>query len=964
MTLTLRSLIGLTVGYLVLLFVIARAGDRWAQATRLSRHPLVAALALGVYGTSWSYFGSVGFAARDGWRYLAIYIGVTGSCALLPIVWAPLHRLVRERQLASLADLFAYRYQSRAAGAAVAGFLLLGSLPYQALQLRALVASVHEIGGTATFDLGLWISFAMIAFGIGFGARHATLRDRHDGFVLVIAVESLIKVVALLAITIWAVSAVFGGLGGLDRWLVAHPGELAAMAKPARDDSWVTLLGLSASAGFLLPRQWHLAFTESAGPRALSTTAWALPAYLLVLTLAVPPLLWAGRALGLPGDADFFVLGLVRASESPALASMVFVGALSAATAMMLVTTLALAAMAQNHLVVPTLAWARRGDLYRRVLWVRRGLIAAIVLGGYAVHVSLRRRTGLADLGLVSFVAVVQLVPGVLGVLFWPRATAPGALSGLAVGAGLWATTLVVPLFGVDLGLLDRLGSAGDVWATTTLSLGANLLVFIALSLVWPQRSSEADAAATCARRPVAPGVALSVTSPDEVVRRLAGVLGAASAERELARALGDLGLDRSERRPGELRRLRDRIEHNLSGLLGPLPARAAVDDALALEPGGELVLAQLRFVAEQRAAAEAPARELDDARRYLRRVLDDLPIGVVTLGPSGEVVVWNHAIANLTGVDPDAAFGARLDALPAPWAGVLGDFVTSGAVRTEVVLAGARPRTLALGRSALDTSALFGTMVGGVIVLIEDRTEQRALEAQVTHQDRLASIGRLAAGVAHEVGNPVVGIRLVAENLRREASHPELDGRLGAIVSATGRIDRIVRALVGYAHTDEGSAATRGPVTLATLVNEAFTLLRLSHAGHEIELVADVPGELRVRGDATRLEQVLVNLVGNACDASPPGSSVTVAARAAGAWIELTVADRGSGMPADVAARAFEPFFTTKPPGIGTGLGLPLVYSIVVDHGGTVEIDSAPGAGTTVRVVLPRLDGSPEATA
>lgn len=793
MTLSLQALVGLTGAYVALLFVVARAGDRWAPATRLSRHPLVAALALGVYATSWSYFGSVGFAEREGWRYLAIYVGVTGSCALLPIVWAPLHRLVRERQLASLADLFAYRYQSRAVGAAVAGFLLLGSLPYQALQLRALVASVHELrGGAESFDLGLWISVAMTAFGIGFGARHATLRDRHDGLVLAIAVEALIKLIALVAIAIWAVSAVFGGAGGLDHWLAAHPGELVMMAKPARDGSWVALLGLSACAGFLLPRQWHLAYTESAGPRALATTAWALPAYLLMLTLAVPPILWAGRALGLPGDADFFVLGLARASESPTLAAMVFVGGLSAATAMMLVTTLALAAMAQNHLVVPVLAWARRGDLYRRVLWVRRVLIAVIVLGGYLVYVGLRQRTGLADLGLVSFVAVAQLVPGVLGVLFWPRATAAGALTGLSLGAALWAATLGGPLFGIDLGLLDLLGDTSDLWgATASLSLGANVLAFVMVSLAWPQRSSEADAAATCARRPVAPSVAVSVTSPDEFARRLAGVLGAEAAERELARALNDLGLGRDERRPGELRRLRDRIEQNLSGLLGPLPARAAVDDALALDPGGELVLAQLRFVAEQRAAAEAPARELDDARRYLRRVLDDLPSGVVTLGPSGEVVVWNHAIARLTGIDASATFGTPLDALPAPWGKVLGTFVAGEAERAEVVLEGARPRTLALERSVLDASALLGTASAGVIVLVEDRTERRALETQVTHQDRLASIGRLAAGVAHEIGNPVAGIRLVAENLRREAVHPELDARLDRERDGSDRPDR-----------------------------------------------------------------------------------------------------------------------------------------------------------------------------
>ncbi|HRC55745.1 MAG TPA: ATPase, partial [Kofleriaceae bacterium] len=548
MMLSPAALLVLTLGYLGTLFLVARLGDRWAPARALSRRPLVAALALGVYATSWSYFGSVGFAAREGWRYLAIYLGVTASCALLPLVWAPLHRLVRARQLASLADLLAYRYQSRGLGVAVAAFLLLGSLPYQALQLRALVVSVAGLTGEASVELGLLISVALAGFGMLYGARHVSLSERHDGLVLAVALESVIKVVALLAIAIWALVSVFGGAGGLGRWLAHNPGELRAMAAPARDGDWVALLALSAGAGFLLPRQWHLAFTESAGPRALAATGWALPAYLLVLTAAVPPILWAGRALGLSGDADFYVLGLALASGSSLLSALVFLGALSAATAMILVTTVALAAMAQNHLVVPALGWARRGDLYRRLLWLRRALIALIILGGYAVYLGLRRRTGLADLGLVSFVAVAQLGPAVLGVLFWPRATAWGALAGLCAGAALWSLTLVAPLFGLEADVLGALGLAGDLWTvTTTLSVGVNALVFVGVSLLRPQRAVEAEAAATCARRMVGEGAGVATRSPEELGQRLAGVLGAEAAELELARALAEVGLTRGE---------------------------------------------------------------------------------------------------------------------------------------------------------------------------------------------------------------------------------------------------------------------------------------------------------------------------------------------------------------------------------------------------------------------------------
>lgn len=953
MTLSPAALVALTVAYFGALFVVARLGDRWAPARALSRRPAVAALALGVYATSWSYFGSVGFAAREGWRYLAIYLGVTLSCALIPVLWAPLHRLVRARQLASLADLLAYRYQSQSLGVVVAAFLLLGSLPYQALQLRALVASVSELSGQEVVDLGLLISVALAGFGMLFGARHVSLSERHDGLVLAVALESGVKVLALLAVAGWALWAVFGGAGGLSSYLAAHPTELHAMAAPARDGDWVALLALSASAGFLLPRQWHLAFTESAGPRALARAGWGLPAYLLVLTAAVPPILWAGRALRLPGDADFYVLGLALSSGSPLLSALVFLGALSAATAMIVVTAVALAAMAQNHLVVPALGWARRGDLYRRLLWLRRALIALIIFGGYAVYLGLRQRTGLADLGLVSFVAVAQLAPAVLGVLWWPRATGGGALAGLAVGAALWGVTLVAPLFGLQAGVLEALGLRGDLWTVTaSLSVGANALVFVAVSLARPQRPVEVEAAATCARRLVVPGAAVAPSSPEELGQRLAVVLGAEAAERELARALADEELTLGERRPKELRRLRDRLEHNLSGLLGPLPARAAVDDALPLDPSLELVSAQLRFVAEHRAAAEAPSRELDAARRYLVRVLEDLPVGVATLGPTGDVVLWNPAMARITAVAAERAVGVQVGELPAPWGEVLAGFATREVARDEVALSGVPRRSLALGRSELGPGALPGAGAGGLVLLLEDRTEQRALEEQVVHQDRLASIGRLAAGVAHEIGNPLTGIKLVAENLRHETGDEDMRERLDMIVAATGRIDRIVRALVGYAHA--GVAGERVPVPLARVVTDALTLTRLTRSGKGQQLHADIPESLYVRGDAQRLEQVLVNLLANACDASPPGSEVCVTAEVHGEQVEVCVRDQGSGMPPEVLARALEPFFTTKPPGQGTGLGLALVYSIVVDHGGAIALDSEPGVGTTVRITLP----------
>jgi signal transduction histidine kinase/Na+/proline symporter len=958
-------ILAVTLGYLAMLLLSAHAGDNWPWASRLARHPFVVALSLGVYATSWSYFGSVGMAAREGYRFMTIYLGVTLACAAAPLLWMPLSRVLRERQLATLPDLFAFRYRSQAVGVLATLFLIAGSLPYQALQLRALVHAVEVLGGTHSPELvGVVTCGALVLFGALYGARNLAPRERHDGLVLAVALESFVKLVALLAVGAFAFFSVLGGPGGVSAHLAAHPE--ASLAQGADQGPWTTLLLLAFSAAFLLPRQWHLAFTEGTGARSFRTIGWALPAYLLLLTISVPLVLWGGELVDPGGNPDFHVLTLAQASGSSAFTALVFLGGLSASTAMILVTAVALASMSLTHLILP-FTGPLRGDLYRRLRWLRRALIAVIVMAGYFVYLLLPRKLGLADLGLVSFVSVAQFLPGLVGVLFWPRATARGTLAGLVVGMLAWTISLAVPLL-VSAGALPRgadlLGpfmDASDPWTlATALSLGGNVLAFIVVSLSSRPSVEETEAAAACRREALMPEGLVTASSPEEFVARLSPALGAVAAASEVERALLDLDLEPAERRPVELRRLRDRIEQNLSGLLGPLLSRAVVDEGLSVNPSLQsAVAARLYLGAEP--SGRPPARALDDARRYLRRIVEDLPEGVCTIDPSGEVVLWNKALAAMTAVPGEQAVGFSLASLPEPWGGMLVALCEGAEIRTEVrVSVRGSLRELALVKSVIDRAALPGAVdSGGLVILVEDRTEQYALQAHVAHQDRLASIGRLAAGVAHEIGNPLTGIASVAQNLRHDLSDPDAPQRLELIIEQTRRIDRIVRTLVGFAHAG-GSASperpsfVRAPVRLTDVVQEVFTLTRLGRGGRRFELVADVPSDLHVLGDRQRLAQVLVNLCNNACDASPEGGHIEVRARRDRDQAIIEVVDNGGGMTPAVRARALEPFFTTKPAGEGTGLGLALVYSILMEHGGTLELNSEVGVGTRVTVRLP----------
>jgi signal transduction histidine kinase len=246
------------------------------------------------------------------------------------------------------------------------------------------------------------------------------------------------------------------------------------------------------------------------------------------------------------------------------------------------------------------------------------------------------------------------------------------------------------------------------------------------------------------------------------------------------------------------------------------------------------------------------------------------------------------------------------------------------------------------------------------MVILVEDLTEMQVLEAELTHSERLASIGRLAAGVAHEIGNPLTGIASLAQNLEDETDPAAIRESIELIRQQIRRIGDIVQALVTFSHGGVAADRSQAPVDLRRCVDEAVRLVRLSHAGKQVQCLNLCEDALQAIGDHPRLAQVFVNLLTNACDASQPGDTIEVRNARDGDFVRIEVVDRGSGIETEQLARVFEPFFTTKQPGEGTGLGLPLVYTIVQDHGGTVTLESEPGYGTRVIVRLPVAPEAP----
>ncbi|MGB5639643.1 MAG: histidine kinase, partial [Sedimenticolaceae bacterium] len=377
--------------YLLVLFLVAYATDRGLIPTRWAAHPVTYTLSIGVYATSWTYYGSVGFAAHNGLLFLTIYIGATLTFVLSPVLLRPILRLSREYQLTSLADLMSFRYRSQTAGVLVTLFMLLGTLPYIALQVRAVTESLQVLSNEAPSNtIALVFCATLILFGVLFGARHISPREKHRGLVVAIAFESLIKLVVLLMIGGYALFMVFDGPSGLGDWLQQHPQALEALYRPVNESPWTALAFLSFAAAFLLPRQFHMIFAENLDSRGLNTATWAFPAFLLLLNVCIPVILWAGQRLELGINPDYYVLGITLAHGPPWLSLMAFIGGLSAASAMVIVTSIALASMSLNHLLLPASYPDPAMNLYRWILWGRRLLIGLIIMAGYGFYAGLK----------------------------------------------------------------------------------------------------------------------------------------------------------------------------------------------------------------------------------------------------------------------------------------------------------------------------------------------------------------------------------------------------------------------------------------------------------------------------------------------------------------------------------------------------------------------------------------------
>ena len=508
--------------YLGMLFAIASFGDLRADRGRsVIRSPWIYTLSLGVYCTAWTFYGSVGLASRQGLAFLPVYLGPTLAALLLGFLPLKMLRIAKAQGITSIADFIAARYGKSAVLAGLVTLVaMVSAIPYIALQLKAVSSSVTaligsggEVAGGA--DTALLVLLLIALFSVLFGTRHIDATEHHEGMVLAIAFESVVKLAAFLIVGLYITYAMFDGFGDILSQAANLPSgpPLTVGSDAGGYADWLLITALSGLAFLFLDRQFQVAVIENVDEAHLRTASWLLPTYLLAINLFVLPIALGGMLRGL-GDGDLFVLLLPLASGQDWLALIAYLGGLSAATAMIIVAMVALSTMISNDLVMPFLlrteGITRRFELPRLILMVRRAAILLLLLLGYAFYRFVGGAFPLVSIGMIAFCGVAQFAPPIVAGLYWRGANLTGAVCGLLGGVVIWLYTLVGPALATA-GLIDAafvsegafgmallrpealmgLTGLGPVSHAVVWSLGTNLVLVVICGLLCRQGNLE-----------------------------------------------------------------------------------------------------------------------------------------------------------------------------------------------------------------------------------------------------------------------------------------------------------------------------------------------------------------------------------------------------------------------------------------------------------------------------------------
>ncbi|MFM5536141.1 NahK/ErcS family hybrid sensor histidine kinase/response regulator [Aeromonas veronii] len=1001
-------LIGLSLTYLGLLFLIAFVADKHKRH-RLKGQPLLYSLSLAVYCTSWTFFGTVGQASESPWSPVPIYLG---PMLVFLFGWRLLARLIlvaKREHITSIADFIAARYgKSQRLAMVIALIAIMGILPYLVLQLKAIVTGLDLLmvnsGGISptsnTSELALGVTLLLALFSILFGTRHLDATEHHRGMVVAIAFESVVKLLAFIAV------------GGFALWLIlSKPGEAheqvtrdffaqVVAVSPGNLLELAIYTVLAMCAVICLPRQFHVTVVENNQGQDLHWARWIFPLYLFVMGLFIWPLALAGKQwVGADMASDTYVISLPMALGFDGMAMLAFLGGTSAATGMVIVCTIALAIMVSNDLVLPVLLrrfWRQGRDerLVRLLLQVRRGAILLILLAAWGLYLWLGDLTSLSRIGYLSFGAVAQFAPALLLGLYWRHGNRKGVYLGLSLGVSLWFVTLLVESGLLAGSPLAELLAPPDWPAFRELSLGAwciflsllfNLLGYVAGSLLSRPAVSERLQAANFVGKPSRDTAALyqARVSVKELEMLAARFVGSSRVKRAFGRFAGERGgtLAPQMQASAELIAHTERL---LAGVFGTSSARLVLASALQ---GRNMQLEEIATIVD----------EASDVFRFNRGLLqgaiEHIGQGISVVDRDLRLVAWNRRYIELFHYPPGLIQAGRpieeiirynaQQGLCGP-----GDIEDHVARRVAFMKRGSahisareRPdgRVIEMQGNPMPAGGFVMTFTDITPFRDAERVLREAnehLEARVAERTRELSElnrqlllvnqqveranqskSRFLAAVSHDLTQPLNAAKLFTSSLLEMLPDAGEQARIARhIDDALGATEDLITDLLDISRLEAGKfKAKKLDFALCDLLDNLkaeFGVLAQAGGIH----FSVVESKHAVHSDVRLLRRVLQNFLTNAFRYNP-GGRVLLGCRRMGEKIRIEVWDNGPGIPQDKQEAIFDEFSrldhsrTAKEQGLGLGLAIARGISQVLGH--QLTLQSWPGKGSVFAVTL-----------
>lgn len=1005
--------------YILLLFAVASYGDRKGRRKTAPNkgRPIVYALSLAIYCTSWTYFGGVGLASERGLEFLGIYTGPILAFTLgMPII-RRIVELAKAEKLTSVADFIAARYGKNPTVAMIVSIIaLVGAVPYIALQLKAVSSSVATMvdprdygigsGNLHFLDLPLIVTVVMAGFAIMFGTRHTDATEHQDGLILAISMESVVKLLAICTAGVYVVFFLFDGPAELWRLASENTQVMEAVSYQTPISRWIVLTLLSGFAIILLPRQFHVTVVENRTPKELRTAGLLLPLYLIAINIFVLPIAVAGLlTIGNNGNADLYVLQLPLFNGMPVVSLITFIGGFSAATAMVIVASVALSIMVSNDILMPIFLRQKlltrsphSDDFAKTLLNIRRTAIFIVLLLGYFYYRAADSTSGLASIGLLAFAAIAQMAPSLFGGLLWRRANARGAIAGLSSGFLVWAYLLFLPSLGgpdysyVAAGVLSFIFPGTEMFSgpgadplvnAVTLSLLINTLAFVLGSLSRNPRPVERIQSGIFVKRHSKSQFATrgwkTRVSVGDLKSAVARYLGEERMLRSLSAYEKTAGRKLEDEQPADMALIHF-SEQLLGSAIGSSSARLVL--SLILQKA-EDTSADTAWLLDQ--ASEALQYNQD----MLQTALAQMDQGIAVFDASQQLTIWNRRFRTL--LDLPEHFGRvglplgeivalleeRGDIEPGDHVERINQFLTMDRPFSLVLSGGAR--IIEVRSNAMPDKGVVATFTDITQRVASDQAlkqanetlEQRVAErtVELTRVNRElaearaaadeANIGktRFFAAAGHDILQPLNAARLYSSALVERIGHSENTNLVQNIDSALESVETILGAVLDISRLDTGSMKPRmASVPLNDLLKRIETDFAPMAREKNLEFVV-MPTSLTVRSDINLLRRLIQNLVSNAIKYTMSGK-VLVGARRRGGDVVIQVMDSGMGIPASKFRTIFKEF-TRLDGGMkaaaGLGLGLSIVdrLSRVLHH--PVQLSSVVGRGTSFQVHLPR---------